>query len=268
MVESVSIETDDSDSHTLKAVSPWPNTANCVENADIRARYWRIMFENLRRYIDEIYDICLEDKSVIECKEAILTLEIAARHFVQLMNFIEAEAKWQQTDRPTSISWEIRQTLLTPTKPLKFVEGHSPRAACRKICVDVDSNDNPDDKQLPNQIPVKANRCKPELENSVDAVQSSRAEEPKSRIEVPEEVIEVQLHVQHEMQKAEDDEAGWTVVRHSKRRSPSTASDESFKHQHNQQQSSGLVPSHRRPLPKNAAEIPHTKNSLAKMVIW
>lgn len=133
IAESVIVETDDSDTHTLKAISPRPSTANCIENADIKGRYWRIMFENLRRYIDEIYDICLEDKSIIECKEAILTLEIAARHFVQLMNFIEAEAKWQQEEQPTSISWEIRQTLLTPTKPLKLVEAFSPRTACRKI---------------------------------------------------------------------------------------------------------------------------------------
>lgn len=126
--ESVSAETDSQAVHA--AISPRPNS---TANADIRTRYWRIMFENLRRYIDEIYNICLEDMSIIECKEAILTLEIATRHFTQLINFIEAEAKWQKTDRPTSISWEIRQTVLTPTKPLKLVEGLSPRAACRKI---------------------------------------------------------------------------------------------------------------------------------------
>lgn len=132
-----------------------------------------------------------------------------------------------------------------------------------------------------NQTPVKANhvvlpRCKPQLNDSGVTVQtssmpdqcqtSSNSEEAQDRIEVPEEIIEVQIHDQDDVRKAEDDDAGWTIVRHSKRRSSSTASEESFKLHGDQQQSQSLVPLQRRPFPKNAAEIPHTKNSLAKMV--
>lgn len=35
---------------------------------DIRARYWAYLFENLHRAVDEIYQTCESDESVVECK--------------------------------------------------------------------------------------------------------------------------------------------------------------------------------------------------------
>ena len=42
---------------------------------DLQARYWGLLFENLRRAVDEIYLTCESDESVEECKEAIMILE-------------------------------------------------------------------------------------------------------------------------------------------------------------------------------------------------
>ena len=36
--------------------------------SDIRARYWAFLFENLKRAVDEIYQTCETDESVVECK--------------------------------------------------------------------------------------------------------------------------------------------------------------------------------------------------------
>lgn len=35
---------------------------------DLHARYWSFLFENLRRAVDEIYQTCETDDSVLECK--------------------------------------------------------------------------------------------------------------------------------------------------------------------------------------------------------
>ena len=35
---------------------------------DLRARYWAFLFDNLKRAVDEIYQTCEADESVVECK--------------------------------------------------------------------------------------------------------------------------------------------------------------------------------------------------------
>lgn len=35
---------------------------------DMRARYWAFLFENLKRAVDEIYQMCEADESAVQCK--------------------------------------------------------------------------------------------------------------------------------------------------------------------------------------------------------
>lgn len=46
---------------------------------DLRARYWKYMFDNFQRAVDSIYQTCEQDESVLECKEVIMMLEQSKR---------------------------------------------------------------------------------------------------------------------------------------------------------------------------------------------
>lgn len=35
---------------------------------DLRARYWKFLFDNLQRAVDAIYETCEQDESALECK--------------------------------------------------------------------------------------------------------------------------------------------------------------------------------------------------------
>lgn len=49
-----------------------------VKKADLRARYWAFLFDNLQRAVDEIYQTCEVDESIMECKvRSVLTNFIA-----------------------------------------------------------------------------------------------------------------------------------------------------------------------------------------------
>lgn len=47
---------------------PGNRQAGVATKKDLRARYWAFLFENLRRAVDEIYQTCETDESVVECK--------------------------------------------------------------------------------------------------------------------------------------------------------------------------------------------------------
>ncbi len=89
--------------------------------ADLQARYWGLLFENLRRAVDEIYLTCESDESVEECKEAIMILESCTKDFRNLIEWLRLKWNYEQTpapQRPTSLAWEVRKS--SPAKVCVF----------------------------------------------------------------------------------------------------------------------------------------------------
>lgn len=80
---------------------------------DLRARYWAFLFENLYRAVDEIYQTCETDESVMECKEAIMMLENYTKEFQALIQWLNISRNYENTpppNRPTSLAWEVRKS--------------------------------------------------------------------------------------------------------------------------------------------------------------
>ena len=42
---------------------------------DLRARYWKFLFDNLQRAVDAIYETCEQDESALECRVCIMGTE-------------------------------------------------------------------------------------------------------------------------------------------------------------------------------------------------
>lgn len=81
--------------------------------SDLQARYWGLLFENLRRAVDEIYTTCETDESIEECKEAIMILESCTKDFRNLIEWLRLKWNYEQTpapQRPTSLAWEVRKS--------------------------------------------------------------------------------------------------------------------------------------------------------------
>lgn len=43
---------------------------------DLRARYWKFLFDNFQRAVDAIYQTCEQDESVVECKVCKLQIHL------------------------------------------------------------------------------------------------------------------------------------------------------------------------------------------------
>ncbi|XP_023932135.1 S phase cyclin A-associated protein in the endoplasmic reticulum-like isoform X1 [Lingula anatina] len=87
------------------------------KKSDLRARYWAFLFDNLQRAVDEIYQTCEADESVLECKEVIMMLEQCTKDFKNLIERLEVMEAYENAEKkPISIAWEIRKT--SPGKSL------------------------------------------------------------------------------------------------------------------------------------------------------
>ncbi|XP_049467852.1 S phase cyclin A-associated protein in the endoplasmic reticulum isoform X1 [Panthera uncia] len=89
-----------------------PTKARHPRKIDLRARYWAFLFDNLRRAVDEIYETCESDQSVVECKEVLMMLDNYVRDFKALIDWIQLQEKLEKTDaqsRPTSLAWEVKK---------------------------------------------------------------------------------------------------------------------------------------------------------------
>lgn len=78
-------------------------------------RLWKILFSNVNRCIDELYDLCGEEEDKLKCVEAIELLERNSRDFNKLIERIEGQKKFEQLSQipghrsSGGISWEVRK---------------------------------------------------------------------------------------------------------------------------------------------------------------
>ncbi|XP_052278081.1 S phase cyclin A-associated protein in the endoplasmic reticulum-like isoform X2 [Dreissena polymorpha] len=103
---------------------------------DLRARYWKFLFDNLQRSVDAIYETCEQDESALECKEVIMMLQQSTKDFQSLIERMHVQKVYEeaanQGDRPTSIAWEVRK--MSPGKsPSGLAHRTSPSPAQRVL---------------------------------------------------------------------------------------------------------------------------------------
>jgi len=197
------------------------NSVTSVQSQkNLRARYWSYLFDNFHRAVDEIYNTCDHDESIIECKEVIMVLDVCKRDFSLLIQRLELFNKLETSDvKPQSLAWEVRKQMspgkcLSPT--MNSRRSPSP-AAVRYL------NFGPTKSTLPfswadrvrgfsNDNPVK------EME---ETVVDTTTVNPKSSFPSPvlERSIEDTLNVSED---ETDDGEGWEIV--TKGRSRSKAS--------------------------------------------
>ncbi|VVC25612.1 Zinc finger C2H2-type,S phase cyclin A-associated protein in the endoplasmic reticulum, N- [Cinara cedri] len=123
----------------------WPNrqriglrtrsaSAGRDKRSELRNRSWAFLFDNLRRNIDEIYQICETDENVYECKEAIMVLQNYIHDFHSLVEWFRLKWEYEHTDppqRPNFLAWEIRGA--SPRKMLQKPPSISPGLTKRKL---------------------------------------------------------------------------------------------------------------------------------------
>ncbi|XP_050542280.1 S phase cyclin A-associated protein in the endoplasmic reticulum [Daktulosphaira vitifoliae] len=123
----------------------WPNrqtlglrirsaSAGRDKRSELRNRSWIFLFDNLRRNIDEIYQICETDENVYECKEAIMVLQNYIHDFHSLVEWFRLKWEYEHTDppqRPNFLAWEIRGA--SPRKMLQKRSCVSPGLTRRKL---------------------------------------------------------------------------------------------------------------------------------------
>ena len=95
------------------------NPSDSATSVSIRARYWKLLFDNLQRAVDDIYDTCQQDKNPDECKETILILKNYQHEFESLSNWIKLEKDLESENsekngkkgaKPVALAWEVRKT--------------------------------------------------------------------------------------------------------------------------------------------------------------
>ncbi|KAL5005177.1 hypothetical protein ScPMuIL_018633 [Solemya velum] len=122
-----------------------------AKKPDLRARYWKFLFDNLQRAVDAIYETCEQDESVVECKEVIMMLERSTRDFQSLIERLHVLKAYDDAakdgDRPTSIAWEVRK--MSPGKSPSQGQGHCSPSPAQRVLTFSTPNQTLTEKKTP-----------------------------------------------------------------------------------------------------------------------
>ena len=94
--------------HSLSGATP----VEIEKDSQFVNKLWKILFANVYRSIDELYEFCEEAGDEVKFAEILVLLERSSKDFHKLVERIEEQKKCYGVEGPSSISWEVRK----PTK--------------------------------------------------------------------------------------------------------------------------------------------------------
>lgn len=165
---------------------------------DLRARYWAFLFDNLHRAVDEIYQNCEKDESVVECKEAIMILDNYTREFNGLIEWLNLNKRLESTpppQRPTSLAWEVRKSIPAGERLFWNIFFNQRNRIIRKESLTKDF-ESCDEKEniYSNKIVNQVDKCKGENkegENNIECNNKISSDEEKKGEIIDEKEIEI-----------------------------------------------------------------------------
>ncbi|XP_036329123.1 calponin homology domain-containing protein DDB_G0272472 isoform X1 [Rhagoletis pomonella] len=108
------------------------------KKSELQARYWALLFGNLQRAVNEIYQTVECCENISWCQEAILVLENYVRDFKALSEWFKVSWDFESRplqQRPHSLAWEVRKSNPAPRVRAKSLtsptmSGKSSPSAC------------------------------------------------------------------------------------------------------------------------------------------